>query len=875
MMLQHFYNVGLWTEEEKIRQPLLEKLKAIKTALDKELDIAEKENYQRTLADLDYLIAYFEGNPPTLLPANSSLWGGPPRAEQVKNAKPERSKKKTPRTKTSTKKPIYKGKTCASTVETPQEKTQLLDLTRSLARLHGTIFVGASEDKDLFHNAFMSVLERCNDDDVLGFINEEIANGTVSSRKFCYGWMYVLTNGETITDAQQKRRIRIRMRAAELGKTIAANLDKPYVIELTQALLPDTVNAEEVLKKLRDSSLGTEIKKFVRTASLQKRYEISKLALGLLPDNKEIFNSYRKDLFDSELDQATIEKLETLYSSVTNWAGGTSQPWPVAKANLLATMLNSLAPTTNWRGERPLIAPETEASRLRAAADLLTDVVDGIDPNGRQKLLLEQYAGDFHRQQGFAIPLSAPETITPHRVGNIILPTFHNIGQRTNDQKLKLSLIKTLQRFSKLLGPEASIANDSGFGKTASLTDDIEYVMANLKGNPKKKLPINSRLRNDSVSDVAANRSEAQGGLLQEAPANEVDSANQVGQKIEVVTDSSPSATSTTNIKKPFYRGKTFDQWLKSAELDRDYATQSAALEACAATMETDQERASLLKLTAKLARKHGSIVTGLDIVSDRYNSAFMSVLEVCDADQIFEFIKTEISEGTLESRHFCAAWLILFHADSLSAAVIRRERKKISRVQNRFNELTGPLVENVNKPGVILLIRYLIPNDSNETYRKQVKEFRNSAVGIKVKEFILTGTPQQRFSVLNMAFEYFVDDPEVLEAYERDLLDPSINDVYVELTGESKSWPVVRAETFQKLLSTLAVSERTNELMEISDINKANRLESGARLLVKVTEGILSEGDKRLLFALNWSGNGGGGIGMSGTTSDNNGWCY
>ena len=330
------------------------------------------------------------------------------------------------------------------------------------------------------------------------------------------------------------------------------------------------------------------------------------------------------------------------------------------------------------------------------------------------------------------------------------------------------------------------------------------------------------------------------------------------------MTDSSPLATSTTNTKKPFYRGKTFAQWLKSAELDRDYGTQSAALEACAATMETDQERASLLKLTAKLARKHGSIVTGLDTASDRYNSAFMSVLEACDADQIFDFIKTEISDGTLESRHFCAAWLILFNVDSLSAAVIRRERKKISRVQNRFNELTGLLVENVNKPGVILLIRYLIPSDSNETYRKQVKEFRNSAVGIKVKEFILKGTPQQRFSVLNMAFEYFVDDPGVFEAFERDLLDPSINDVYVELTGKSKSWPVVRAETFQKLLSTLAVSGRTKELMKISDINNANRLKSGARILMKVTEGIMSEGDKRLLFAPNWYEDGGGGIGMS-----------
>ena len=454
-----------------------------------------------------------------------------------------------PNPSTKVSKAIYKGKTfdqwidiagldrdtstktqalvaCASTVETPQEETQLLDLTRSLARLHGTIFVGASEDKDLFHKAFMSVLERCNDNDVVGFIDEEIANGTVNSRMFCHGWMYVMNSGETITDAQQKRRIRIRMRAAELGETIAANLDKPYVIELTQALLPDTVNSEEVLKKLRDSSLGTEIKKFVRTASLQKRYEISKLALGLLPDNQGISNTYRKDLFDSEMDQATIEKLETLYSSVTNWAGGTSQPWPVAKANLLATMLNSLAPTTNWRGERPLITPETEATRLRAAANLLAEVVDGIDPNGSRKLLLQQYAAaDVHGQPGFENPLSAPEKMPPHRVGNIILPTFHNIGQRTKDQKLKLSLIKTLQRFTKLLGPEASVANDSGFSRTASLTDDIEYVMANLKGNPKKKLPINSRLRNDSVSDSAVNRSEAQGGLQQEGPADEVDPA--------------------------------------------------------------------------------------------------------------------------------------------------------------------------------------------------------------------------------------------------------------------------------------------------------------------------------------------------------------
>ena len=81
MMLQSFYNIALADDSKKVTQSLLPSLEKLKASLDQQLTESEKLNSSRTLKDLDYLIAYFKGSPPSKLPMNTNLWDRSQRPE--------------------------------------------------------------------------------------------------------------------------------------------------------------------------------------------------------------------------------------------------------------------------------------------------------------------------------------------------------------------------------------------------------------------------------------------------------------------------------------------------------------------------------------------------------------------------------------------------------------------------------------------------------------------------------------------------------------------------------------------------------------------------------------------------------------------------
>ena len=284
---------------------------------------------------------------------------------------------------------------------------------------------------------------------------------------------------------------------------------------------------------------------------------------------------------------------------------------------------------------------------------------------------------------------------------------------------------------------------------------------------------------------------------------------------------STPARSSLPSRDKPIFKNQTFEQWLQVAKRDRDAATRSGALEACAATAETDAEKEPLIALTRKICRQYGGNTLGLNSDDDLYYNALAQVLVSLDTNQIVKFIEMEIAAGTEASRKFCCGWLVGLANDSAS----KEWRSKIASVTEKAGPIEDALASHLEAPGNSLILQSLAYSSIKDNFKdtKLAKALKQSAAN-----------PDQRLLLHKSIVVLLGDDLEMFQLLREDLLNPQTD-------------PETREKFFNSLL------HNNNQQRPLP--------RQWQQLLFDVAKGVLRQGDQRLEFAtdLRYGGGGGG----------------
>ena len=473
------------------------------------------------------------------------------------------------------------------------------------------------------------------------------------------------------------------------------------------------------------------------------------------------------------------------------------------RADLFSEIFTAMDPEY-WTWDNSKVDTVAETKYITEAADLLAEVADEFVV--KRSLFSNQANNRTYNNDSL--------------FWNVVLARFFDVAQRTSDESIKQRMLQKLEEVRESLDPQL-LANKKG-----QRMRELNYVIAFYKGDPPGELPRRTSLR---VRDK------------KEKPAKKVE---QVDSDAETPNRKSTTPKATTATK-PSYEGKTFDQWLHIAKFEQTPETQSKALRACAALVKTKQESEQILVPLRDLARKYGSNDT-----SDLFYSALMRGLDSVSEDQALNFVSTEISDGTPESQYFCRLWLQGLPGSPPAAKSSPPRNGKWFAVGNRLPEIADVIAANFDKPAVGLFV---------SQFRKNwVEAMKDTKVGDKVKEVVLTGTLQQRFDLRNVAIRMFVDDKLVREVYEKDVLNQALNNTSIKLRYDYKSvpyevpkvvpWGAARVDLAKRIHQALLLPRRTAEQNDDAAIF-AKRIKASAELLAKATDGILADGEQRIIF--------------------------
>ena len=280
--------------------------------------------------------------------------------------------------------------------------------------------------------------------------------------------------------------------------------------------------------------------------------------------------------------------------------------------------------------------------------------------------------------------------------------------------------------------------------------------------------------------------------------------------KVKALESREPTVSPMNDLDKPVFQNRTFEHWLQVARRDRDTATRTDALKACAATVETKAEFESLITLSRKLCRKHGSNVIGNNAESDLYYRALVKVVNSLDTDQIVEFIETEIAEGTEQSRKFCSAWLARGASDPF---VPSDWISKAKSVNQRAGQLGEALASHLEKPGNSWILISLVDTANKE-------KLTGTALAKALKR--LAADPAQRL-LLHKSIVLLLSDVDVFTLYRDDLLDV-------------KTHPATRMRLFDTVFNNSGQNRPLPRQRQ--------------QLLFDLADGVLQPGDQRLEFA-------------------------
>ena len=723
---------------------------------------------------------------------------------------------------------------CLAIMETEQEQKEILDGVRVFIKTVDRIFqpstfsrpaapiyplskrIETNEETASFHELILRVFDSCDGAIVFEFFKSEIESGIALSQQACMNWLKTRNGKSVIFD-----------RHTQLTDAIAANFDKPEVRFIAEYLILGTSSDRASMTQLQGSALGKKIKKFVLAASPEQRVAIVNLTFAVFPDDQQILKTYQKDIGDLKLNDTFFNDRNDKF--VADWAQ--------VRFELLDFMYDHIA--TQKYYQAPDVTPTTRQQRLTTASDWLATVIDGISATGDQHFVFKSGS-----TRGDARILSI-SYVTKRTLQRVL-----DIGSDPGNQKIKQRFLPKIENLREAIVREA-IERDADSSSVYRAEKkqrlaDLDFAIAVFEGNPPAKLPPKSKLKISEELWVAAEG------------------------KDEPISKSEPAVKSEPiTKKKPVYEGNTFAQWLNILQSNRDYEAQSKALEACLTIMETEQEQKHILDganvFMKSLDREFGAtafsktsflyyqhqareknrpkaiVEKEADLV--RFHELLFRALNSCDESLVFDFFKTETKGGTRLSQQVLWNWL----------------RAGNSRMfKDRYAELINPFAENFDNRLVRAMTVYIVAGVARGNRGSQA-QLQESALGVKVKEFVQTTTPAKRIEVLYLALEIFPDDPQVFQTYQQDLLDPKLNDVFVDLSrGGPRNWVFAKSVHARTRLFTF-VQERVWEKQYYEDPNvdaktRKQRLATAADSLAKVIDGIVAAGDQQLVFTRNWA---------------------
>ena len=710
---------------------------------------------------------------------------------------------------------------CLAIMETEQEQRQILDGARVFIKtldrkFRGHFFSGKIDDpkspKARYNNLLLRVLDSCDPQISFAFFKTEIESGTDLSQQLLFNWFK--SHDYKIPVLTERYR--------ELADPFAENLDKQNVAVMASVVLLDGAARNwRSMKQFQRLTLGKNVKELVQTGTPEQRISLIRLAFRIFPDDPEMLLAYQNDLLNPKLN-------DTWYVS-----GGLEQI-----RHILLRYLIGLLEADGGYYESWFVDAKTKAQRISTTTDWSAKVIDGILADGNKKLL-------FKRRLVFG----GMKTCDTQEVADKMLQSIHIFGSRKiggNNRRLLLSKLELLkERIAKEMKPVKD-------GKKLSYTQeeitrtlaDLDYVIAVYQGNTPAKLPPESKLKLIAVPPTVS----------------------------EVKTE--PAHKSEPAVKnKPIFEGNTFGQWFEILESNRDYKSQAKALEACLAIMQTEKEQKQILEgarvFIKSLDRKFGATAFSktsflyyqhqarekdrpkaiVDKQADlvRFHELLIRVLNSCDQSLVFDFFKTEIQGNTRLSQQILWNWL---------RGPGRSGNSRM--IKDRYVELVNPFAENFEKRLVRAMTGYIVVSAARKKHQSLTR-LQESALGVKIKEFVQTQTPAKRIEVLDLAFGIFPDDPQVFETYQEDLLDPKLNDVFVDLSrGGPRNWIFAKSVHARTKLFTF-VQEHIWDKQYYEDPNvnaktRKQRLATAADSLAKVVGGLVTVGDRQLEFTRNWA---------------------
>lgn len=729
---------------------------------------------------------------------------------------------------------------CLAIMETEQEQRQILDGTRvfinsleskfgpSAERLlgsstfsersleHQKYIIGREKKKTKLleeaeaivshHEFLLRVLNSCDSPPVFDFLKAEIECGTDLSQQVLFNWLSFFPQKALVFSD----------RYTELADPLAENFNQPLVRAMANAVLPAcAARQRESLTRFQGSALGIRLKEFVQTANPEQRIDVLAIAFAIFPDDQQILQAYQKDLLDPELNQVfyTLDPSDGCMRQVRY---------------VLLSFMTRYVSNKNYY-ESPDVDQATRSQRLATAADWLAKTVDGLVADGKRKLL-------FQSEKFFY--LRTHTLFDKSEVTEEILQSFCDIGNRNRDQKILQLLLSKLEKLKEPIEKERENGELDDYEKNeiSRILADLDYVIAVFQGKTPAELPPNSKLKIDAAPEVTS--------VVKNEPATK---------------------------DKPVYEGNTFDQWMNVLRSNRDHKAQSRAFEACLELMETEREQKEILDgarvFMKTLESKFGSAAfskasllsyqRSSDVKKDRplsseeqeaafvhFHGLLLRVLESCDESLVFHFFKAEIEGETRLSQQVLWNWLRFVEIGRTSRSV----------VFDRYAELIDTFAENFEKPLVRAMAEYVIPGCAARK-NDSLTRLQGLNLGIEVKGYVQTATPEQRLEVLQLAFAIFPDDQQVLHAYQKDLLDPKLNDLFAKRSSFSGQSMQAKYHLVQFMIRHISKKEYY-ESPNVDATTKQRRLATAADWLSKFIDGHLATRDQRLILTHSWVNN-------------------
>ena len=344
---------------------------------------------------------------------------------------------------------------CAVTAESEGEWNELINLTRQLARKHGSPLNGRDKEMDYFREAMIPVLTEAGADRTLAFFRTEIAEGNAKSLAYCEHWIFD-TSRKSLGGSNELKFQATTDLAVALLDNLDNNFQSPGVLELLATMIRFGDRPEGTLDQIKRSALGRTLENLVTTGDLQQRLRLREVALPIFNNDQKVMEIYAATLLDPTLNEGSFD-LKV----------GSQISGPKARYLLLNSFARFVFPV---HGELKPVEKKSrpDSTRINYAVNAMTGVIDGVFTGGERKLKFLSVSRPFSSY------------LDKRDFVRLYLREFYSISQQVRDEKNKQKLIRSIDKVNHwLLSSEGKDQLKSK--KNEMYNKDIMFIFALLK----------------------------------------------------------------------------------------------------------------------------------------------------------------------------------------------------------------------------------------------------------------------------------------------------------------------------------------------------------------------------------------------------------